>query len=179
MDCAGRRGRFLLVALCLLLSPIASATLSDIVDEYAEPDRSCLAANDPLRGTADRSATKVIILFRHWESQRLVSKMAEIVLREMLGYDVSIQAPMYRTDQWYLDMTEGNFDVSLEQWYVVTTSPAYIKYVVTERSVHHLSYLGYVGRSGWYTSQVAVERDPYAAYYKFYQNTTRAIEIGF
>eukprot|EP00971_Amphidinium_carterae_P348886 6490723-Amphidinium_carterae.3 len=44
---------------------------------------------------------------------------------------------------------------------------------------HHVGYLGYVGRSGWYTSQLAVERDPYAGYYKFYQNTTRAIEIGF
>eukprot|EP00971_Amphidinium_carterae_P348885 6490723-Amphidinium_carterae.2 len=52
------------VALCLLLSPIASATLSDSVDEYAQPDRICLAADDSLRGAADRSATKVVIAWR-------------------------------------------------------------------------------------------------------------------
>eukprot|EP00971_Amphidinium_carterae_P037906 745364-Amphidinium_carterae.1 len=111
------------VALCLLLSPLAWAWQSD---EHAEPERICLAVNDPLRGSADRSATKVVLGLRHWESQQLVTKIAGIVLREMLGYDVSILPFSYRTDQWYLDLSEENVDVSLEQWYLVTTSPTYI-----------------------------------------------------
>eukprot|EP00971_Amphidinium_carterae_P203086 4030386-Amphidinium_carterae.1 len=164
------------VALCVLLSPLAWASQSN---EHAEPERTCLTVNDPMRGRADRSATKVVLGWKLWDSQQLVTKIAEIVLREMLGYDVSINRFAYRTDQWYLDLIEGNVDVSLEQWYIVTTSPTYIKYVVTDRAVHHVSFLGYVGRSGLYTSQLAVGRDPHASYYKFYQNTSSAIEIGF
>eukprot|EP00971_Amphidinium_carterae_P132822 2630421-Amphidinium_carterae.1 len=111
------------VALCLLLSPLAWGSQGD---EYTEPERNCLAINDPLRGSADRSATKIVLGWRFWDSQQLVTKIAEIVLREMLGYDVSVLSCTYRTDQWYLDLTETNVDVSLEQWYLVTTSPTYI-----------------------------------------------------
>eukprot|EP00971_Amphidinium_carterae_P081367 1609608-Amphidinium_carterae.1 len=142
----------LIVALGLLFSPLSWASQSD---EHAEPGRNCLAVNDPMRGSADRSANKVVLGWKFWDSQQLVAKIAEIVLREMLGYDVSILSFTYRTDQWYLDLTEENVDVSLEQWYLVTTSPTYIKYVVTDRVVHHVSFLGYVGRSGLYTNQLA------------------------
>eukprot|EP00971_Amphidinium_carterae_P079548 1574199-Amphidinium_carterae.2 len=73
---------------------------------------------------------------------------------------------------------EEVFDVSLEQWYASVTGPDYIKYIVTDRVIDHVAFLGYVGRSGLYTTKHAVDMDPYAKYSKFYQNVTRATEIG-
>eukprot|EP00971_Amphidinium_carterae_P302460 6010229-Amphidinium_carterae.1 len=53
-----------------------------------------------------RSSTTVKIGWRFWLSQQLVVKVAEIVMREMLGYKVVLPAAVFPTWQYYYDMEE-------------------------------------------------------------------------
>eukprot|EP00971_Amphidinium_carterae_P324181 6442299-Amphidinium_carterae.1 len=98
----------------------------------------------------------------------------------MLGYSALLVTPQLQTYRFYEELIDGTFDVSIEQWLTDVNGAEYIKHVETDKSIHHIGYIGYIGRSGLhYTNQNEVGKDPNAAYYKFYQNTTRAIDSGF
>jgi len=124
-------------------------------------------------GIADRSDRKIKLARRNWLTHHMVSIVAEVVLRDYLGFEVELLLNDRSTSNWGPEMADGLYDIDMEQWQVSPGTPNYIQYVDTEQ-VLVLGPLGFPGRSGIFVARSVLERAPMADYYKFYLNGTRA-----
>eukprot|EP00971_Amphidinium_carterae_P031795 626290-Amphidinium_carterae.1 len=106
--------------------------------------------------------------------------IAEIVLREYLGYTV-VHSQSPSGSAWADDITAGVMDADMENWYVAEPAYAsvYEEIVTVNQDAYDLGQIGYEGRTGFYVMRSMLDRNPYVDYYRFYQNLTAASELGF
>eukprot|EP00971_Amphidinium_carterae_P218027 4328249-Amphidinium_carterae.1 len=71
----------------------------------------------------------------------------------------------------------GLYDIDMESWQIFERSESYITYI-DSGLVLLAGLTGFAGRSGLFVSNSALEKAPYASYYKFYQNLTSATAKG-
>eukprot|EP00971_Amphidinium_carterae_P076902 1519070-Amphidinium_carterae.1 len=71
----------------------------------------------------------------------------------------------------------GLYDIDMESWRIVEGSESYVTYI-DSRLVLLAGLTGFAGRSGVFVSNAALEKAPFASYYKFYQNLTTATANG-
>eukprot|EP00971_Amphidinium_carterae_P133837 2651494-Amphidinium_carterae.1 len=97
------------------------------------------------------------------------------MLRDYLGYTVRTRInDVTKTAEWGNDMINlGLYDIDMESWQIVEGSESYIRYIDSDL-VLLAGLIGFAGRSGVFVANSALEKAPYASYYKFYQNLTTA-----
>eukprot|EP00971_Amphidinium_carterae_P015210 300305-Amphidinium_carterae.1 len=130
----------------LIFNPSALRCESAVV-YHTVPETHCF--EDSTRpGVVDRSDRTLKLVRREWLSHDLSSMVAEVVLREYLGYHVEL---VYnnRTPDWMLgpEMVAGHYHVDVEQWKVWPGSDNDIEFVRTGQLVN-LGPLGFSGRNG-------------------------------
>eukprot|EP00971_Amphidinium_carterae_P056512 1116794-Amphidinium_carterae.1 len=129
-------------------------------------------------GTVNRSATAITLATHPWESHVLTSALVEIVLTELLGFRVLRRFPE-RSDHCFADIAAGDYDVDIEQWNVDSATDEFFEYVTVSKQVFVAGETGYTARSGLHTFRSTLEANQFADYFKFYQNGTDALLLGF
>ncbi|KAI9201932.1 uncharacterized protein BJ171DRAFT_601292 [Polychytrium aggregatum] len=112
------------------------------------------------KGIASRlaeSRRSIVVESGDWDSSRLASHIYEILLRDILGYDV--------TNRLYWGgaatgarLRSGDSDVSIELWQA--DASYYREYITVEQSVIYAGQVGYVGKNGWYIPSWVVAANP-------------------
>eukprot|EP00971_Amphidinium_carterae_P175876 3486381-Amphidinium_carterae.1 len=125
--------------------------------------------------TADRSSVRITIgqPGLSWVSHDLVDTIAELALRELLGYTV-VRWELPNAYSFGAALSANLADTDLEQWTNPLGDAQYRDYVSRTGRVHDLGTIGYVGRSAIWTLRTAVELNAFADYYKFYLNESAA-----
>eukprot|EP00971_Amphidinium_carterae_P109846 2175984-Amphidinium_carterae.1 len=110
----------------------------------------------------------------------MASMLAEVLLREYLGYTVQL---VYngRTADYYFgnEMVDGHYDFDVEQWNALPGSENEMQFLRTGQLLS-LGILGYSGRAGIYVSSDTISNNPglMLDYYKGYRNATAAAAAG-
>eukprot|EP00971_Amphidinium_carterae_P115073 2279179-Amphidinium_carterae.1 len=106
--------------------------------------------------------------------------VAEVVLRDYLGYTVEIVYNI-RTPDWLFgpEMLAGHYDVDMEQWKATPGSENDLEFLRTGLLLN-LGPLGYTGRSGMYISSDTLSNHPHSMldFYKAYTNASAVAAAG-
>ena len=104
---------------------------------------------------AESTKGKIVLVEMNWISQVINSKVAEILLREEMGYDVEAQLIDYVMG--FISLARGDADVLMEIW-DLTAQPYYEDAVEEGKMV--LSPMGMLGYEGWYVPSYVIHGDP-------------------
>ena len=116
------------------------------------------------------SSPKLKLEIAGWQSQKVVTRMAEILLREKLGYHVQVLdfeaadrliINRTRAEMRYERFMSGDVDMNLEVW--PDNVPRAVQQAVLT-SASDLGPVGYPGRSGWYIPLKSIENDASGPY---------------
>eukprot|EP00971_Amphidinium_carterae_P277746 5513011-Amphidinium_carterae.1 len=128
-------------------------------------------------GTVDRSSVTVRLARRNWITHAMLSIIAEVLLRDYLGFTVI--SHYYATSQasWIQEVMAGEYDVDMEVW----DGPGneFLNIALESGDVVFAGFVGFVAREGIYVPARAVQQNWRADYYKFFQNSTAATTAGF
>jgi len=103
---------------------------------------------------AESTKGKIVLVEMNWISQVLNTKVAEILLREEMGYDVEAQLIDYVPG--FASLARGDADVLMEIW-DLTAEPYYEEAVEEGKIV--LSPMGMLGYEGWYVPSYVIHGD--------------------
>ena len=147
-----RQGMILLLG---LFSIVAEATTSSIEPlDLSLSNRFCFPPAE--RRQSSWRATAIKLEIAAWQSHRIITRMAEILLREKMGYRVFVQGfiddeTISYSQRAYERITEGTVDVNMEMW--PESLPHAIRTTTLEQalvSARDLGPLGYAATSGWF-----------------------------
>jgi len=111
----------------------------------------------------NRSHTELRLVRRNWLSHDIVSMLAEVVLRDVLGYKIMLVDVNGTSDLVLQQIEAGYYDVDMEHSGVEANIQAYA-------NVHALGPTGYSLRAGIYIPRRALQENPMSDYYRFFQN---------
>ena len=104
---------------------------------------------------AETTKGKIVIAEMNWISQVINTKVAEILLREEMGYDVEVQLIDYVPG--FTSLARGDTDVLMEIWDL--TGEPYYKDALEEGKMV-LSPMTMRGYEGWYVPSYVIHGDP-------------------
>lgn len=115
---------------------------------------------------------------KNWASHELVTAGLEIVMQEVLGYNVSVRPPIrgyeFESEGWR-DFATGEFHLDAEMWNTDFGSARYQLCCTGGGPMEWIGGIGYGGRSGLYTFNYTVALHKYADYYKFFEPSTDGV----
>jgi glycine betaine/proline transport system substrate-binding protein len=118
-------------------------------------------ANNPTPSAMPSVNGKPIIRLAQnpWTGSAVNAHVAKQLLEEKLGYTAEIVS-IDENSQW-AELSKGALSASLEVWGSGELhQKALQKYVISEKSVHHIGELGVVGKISWYVPKYVVDERP-------------------